>query len=148
MHKIFGLALVLAFVMGPAPSSALHREDIPVLVRLAHELEQRAAHVHQAAAGQVHHLSRREDRLIRSLAHFHGQAAQLHRTVESYFASPGPVLAALEHLNDDADRVEDRIYRAHALSHVVDDWNRCALLLRQINRYFGGVAHGDAGHHD
>ena len=150
MLRTVGLIAVLLLFATLAPARALHREDIPVLKQLAHEMERLAAHVHRAGEAQAHHFTRREVRLLGSLHHFHGQAAEFHRTVDSYFTSPAPVLAALEHLNADADRVERHIYRAHAMSHVVNDWNRAALLLRQINGYFatGGEVGLDDHHHD
>ena len=147
MRNAVGLLAMLLLILGATPVCALHREEVPLVMRLAQELEQRAGHVAQAASGQAHHFSRREARMLRSLRHFHGQAAQLRLGLERYFTHPAQVDNAIQELNDDADSVERYIYRSHAVSHVVADWNRCAVLLRQINRYFGGGHHEGPGHH-
>lgn len=147
------VSLIAALVLSAvclSPARALHREDIPILVRLAHDLEQRAEHALVAADAQAHHFTGREVRMLRSLQHFRGQAGRFHWGIERYFSSPHEVEDALAELNEDADRVERVIYRSHTVSNVVADWSRAASLLRQINGYFGAEAAphgGGAGHH-
>lgn len=148
MNKALPLLVALLLTAGLTPARALHREEVPIVTRLAQELERRAGHVVQAAAVQAHHFSRREARMLGSLRHFHGQAARLRAGLERYFTHPAQVDQAIAELNEDADRVERYIYRSHAVSHVVADWNRCAALLRQLNRYFDvGGSHHDVDHH-
>lgn len=145
---IVGIAL-LGLDAGAA--RAVHQGDIPVLKRLAHELEDRARHVHHYAESQAHHFTWQEQQMLRALHHFESQARQFHNTVEGYFSSPWQVQQALQHLNNDADHVEMYIYHSHAMAHVVQDWNRAARLLGRINGYFwnddghGGGHDGDHG---
>ena len=117
--------------------------------RLAHELDERAQHaVHQAMDG-AHHGDNRERRFINDVRHFARQAADFHRRMDRYRESPWDVPREIDHLTDDARRVERQLRNAHVFEHTWGDWAEVVDVLVQMQRSstvdHGRVRYGDHG---
>jgi hypothetical protein len=137
---------LLVLLAGAGPALAIHQGDIPVIQSLAHQLHQAAEHAHHSAEENAHHFTWWERQLLRDMHHFAEDVGHFHRTVHSYFSTPQHVLGHLQHVNQWAARVNRQIYWAHSFHHVVHDWQRAMLILRQINGYFYTGGGHDGGH--
>jgi hypothetical protein len=98
---------------------------------LAHVLDERAQHAAHQAIGSAHHGGRAERRFLSDITHFSRQAADFHRRMDRYRESPWDVPGEINHLTDDARRVNRQIRSAHLFEHTWDDW---AGVLDVLNR--------------
>ena len=98
---------------------------------LAHVLDERAQHAAKQAIDGAHHGARAERRFLDDITHFARQAAGFHRRMDRYRDAPWDVPGEINHLNDDARRVDRQICSAHVFEHTWDDW---AAVLDVLNR--------------
>lgn len=101
---------------------------------LAHVLDQRAQHAANEAIRSAHHGERSENRLLDDIAHFAQRAAEFHRRMDRYRESPWDVPNEIDHLTDDARRVNRQLRRAHVFEHTWDDWSAAVDVLHQMRR--------------
>lgn len=104
------------------------------LRELAHVLDQRAQHAANEAIQSAHHGGRAEDRFLDDITHFARQAADFHRRMDRYRESPWDVPGEIDHLTDDARRVDRQVRRAHVFEHTWDDWRAAIDVLQQMRR--------------
>lgn len=98
---------------------------------LAHVLDERAQHAANQAIDGAHHGGRAERRFLNDITHFAQQAAGFHRRMDRYRDAPWDVPGEVNHLSDDARRVDRQIRSAHVFEHTWDDW---AAVLDVLNR--------------
>jgi hypothetical protein len=146
MRSAWLAAVGVVLLAGSA--SAFHEGELPLVQRLALDLEARARHVAGLATSQSHHFSHREHRMLEHLDRFAAAANRFHAVVAGYFASPGQTLAELDLINREADGVERYVYSSHAVSHVVGEWDNLCEVIRQLNAIVGyrrGAAYSPYG---
>jgi hypothetical protein len=111
---------------------------------LAHVLDERAQHAAEQAADTAHHGGRDERRFLDTVFHFARQAADFHRRMDRYRASPWDVPDEVDHLARDAHQVNRRIHDAHVFEHTWDDWDAVLDVLDQMQRVTGGFDDRDS----
>jgi hypothetical protein len=104
---------------------------------LAHRLGEQAKHAADQAVDGSHHDDRSEGRFLNAITHFAEQAEDFHERMDRYQESPWDVPREIDHLLEDARRVNRLIHDAHAFEHTWDDWDEVIDLLVQIQRVFG-----------
>jgi hypothetical protein len=101
---------------------------------LAHVLDQRAQHAANEATRSAHHGGRFENRFLDDITHFARRAAEFHRRMDRYRESPWDVQNEIDHLTDDARRVNRQLRGAHVFDHTWDDWSAAVDVLQQMRR--------------
>ena len=105
---------------------------------LAHDLDEQAQHAADQATEEAHHGGRTERRFLNAVTHFARQAADFHKRMDRYRESPWDVPDEVDHLIQDARRVNRRIHDAHVFEHTWDDWDAVVDVLRQMQRVVVG----------
>jgi hypothetical protein len=105
---------------------------------LAHYLDERADHAAEQAVESSHHGRHNEKKLVDAVSHFAQQARAFHDRMDRYADVPWEVPDEVDHLNDDARKVNDRIRRAHVFEHTWDDWDAVLDVLDRMNRLLAG----------
>ena len=100
---------------------------------LAHVLDQRAQHAANEAALTARR-GRSQQRFLNDITHFAQQAADFHRRIDRYRESPWDVPNEINHLTDDASRVNREIRSARVFERTWDDWNAAIDVLGQMQR--------------
>jgi len=100
---------------------AFHIEEKQAIAALAHNVEQKATHLHKWAEARSHHFTYREERALGNLHRFAEKARHFHRAVEAWRGGP--------HLKRDFYRLLNVWYRVdgsfhyfHADRHVYNDY--------------------------
>ncbi len=117
---------------------------------LAHEVEERAEHLHRAAEGRSHHGDYGEERFLEAAHAFERQAAHFHRQLESYRQESYHTRSDYYELVSAFRQVEWTIRSAHVESHVWGDFNAARSAVTELEYYYradGGYDHGH-GHGD
>src|SRR5215831_2224677 len=102
--------------------------------QLAHVLDEQAQHAADQAIDGAHHGGRAERRFLNDITHFARQAADFHRRMDRYRDAPWDVPDEVDHLTNDARRVDRRIRDAHVFEHTWDDWEAVIDVLAQMQR--------------
>lgn len=102
--------------------------------QLAHVLDERAQHAANQAIGSEHHGTRAEQRFLNDITHFARQAAGFHRRMDRYRDAAWDVPGEVDHLRDDARRVNRQIRNAHVFEHTWDDWAAVLDVLDRMQR--------------
>jgi hypothetical protein len=102
--------------------------------RLAHALDEQARHAANQAIDGAHHGGRAERRFLNDVRHVARQAADFHRRMDRYREAPWDVPREIDHLTEDARRVNRQIRGAHVFEHTWDDWARVIDVLSQMRR--------------
>ena len=113
---------------------------------LAHLLDEWAQHAADQAAEAAHHGGRSERRFLNAVTHFARQAADFYGRMDRYRESPWDVPGEVDHLIQDARRVNGRIHDAHVFEHTWDDWDAVVDVLAQMQRVVGGLDDRDPYH--
>jgi hypothetical protein len=101
---------------------------------LAHRLGEQAKHAADQAVDTSHHGDRDESRFLNAITHFAEQAEDFHERMDRYRESPWDVPHEVDHLIQDARRVNRQIHDAHAFEHTWDDWDEVVDVLVQMQR--------------
>ena len=101
---------------------------------LAHRLDELAQHAADQAVEGAHHDDRGERRFQNAIPHFARQAEDFHERMDRYRESPWDVPGEVDHLIQDARRVNSQIHRAHVFEHTWDDWDAVVDVLVQMQR--------------
>jgi hypothetical protein len=104
------------------------------LRELAHVLDQRAQHAANQAVLSAPRRGRSQQRFLNDITHFAQQAADFHRRMDRYRESPWDVPNEIDHLTDDARRVNREIRNGRVFEHTWDDWNAALDVLGQMQR--------------
>lgn len=144
MHKLIQL-LILGVIVGSGLGrvQALHRDDLPTVVSLAHQLQAKVHHVHHYAEENQHHFNWWEKRMLQALHHCDQDATRFHQTIENFFAHPDEVMHTWEHFLHYANTANQYVHRSHTMGHVRHDWQHCVTLIQQIHH----LLDEDGGHH-
>lgn len=121
--------------------------------RLAHEVEEKAEHVHREAESRSHHGDYWERRALADLHALEEKAGHFHRQVESYRQDPRHTRGDFSALMRAYDEAERSFRNAHAYQHVREDFYRMRDALRELESQYedsgGGGGHDDHyGDHD
>ena len=111
---------------------------------LAHRLDEQAQHAADQAVEGAHHGGRSERRFLNTITHFARQAADFHERMDRYRESPWDVPGEVDHLIQDARRVNGRIHDAHVFEHTWDDWDNVVDVLDQMQRLVGRLDDRDS----
>src|SRR5262245_24996772 len=153
--RISLIVLVLSIGLAVPVMAAAHDDDQQYrfeertydrMRELAHVLDEQARHAADQAIDSSHHGGRNEGRFLNDITHFARQAADFHRRMDRYRESPWDVPNEINHLTDDARRVDRGIRRAHVFEHTWNDWAEAINVLAQMQRtavQHGGDRYGD-----
>ena len=105
---------------------------------LALSLDERAQHAASQSIDDAHQGRKDERKFVDAVTRFAEQARDFHRRMDNYQDDPWDVPDEVEHLNDDAHNVSDRIRKARVFEHTWQDWDGVLDVLRQMNRVIAG----------
>jgi hypothetical protein len=105
---------------------------------LAHYLDERSSHASAEAIDDAGRGPNNERSFVDSVTRFSDRARSFHRRMDDYEVNPWNVADEVQHLNDDAHRVNDRIRRAHVFERTWDDWDAVLDVLGRMDRVLAG----------
>jgi hypothetical protein len=105
---------------------------------LAHSLDERAQHAASQSIEAAHKGMKDERKFVDAITQFADQARDFHRRMDNYQKDPWDVPDEVEHLNDDAHKVSDRIRQARVFEQTWKDWDGVLDVLQQMNRVIAG----------
>ncbi len=103
---------------------------------LAHQVEEKARHVHREAESRAHHGDYRERRALADLHALEQKAAHFHRQVESYRRDPGHTRHDLQSLIRAFNAADNSLRWAHFNQHVRHDFETVRGSLQQLEWYY------------
>ncbi|MBI4346587.1 MAG: hypothetical protein HY553_07010 [Elusimicrobia bacterium] len=115
--------------------------------RLAHEVQERAEHLHRWAEARSHH-GGWEERFLRACHRFEQAARHFHRQVESYRQHPSHTQSDYYQLQSAFRDVEYSINGGHVDGHVRSDFYAASSAVNELASYYrGGYDDGHGGGH-
>lgn len=127
-----------------------HGWDGERVKRLAHEVEERAAHVHREAEERAHHGDWREQQALRDLHELEQRAAHFHTQLERWNQNASHTRSDYHALLNAYHRAAGSIHGSHAEPHVRVDFETLRRSLSELDYYYryGGYDPGHGGHDD
>lgn len=127
-----------------------HRWDWERVKRLAHEVEEKAAHVHREVEQRAHHGDWREQQALRDLHQLETRAAHFHTQVERWSQNASHTRSDYSALLDAYNRSARSIHGSHAEPHVRADFSALRRSLGELDYYYrdGGYDGGHGDHDD
>src|SRR5262245_33018906 len=105
---------------------------------LARNLDERAQNAAAQAIDDSHHGTHDEKKFLDSVTHFADKSRDFRTRMDRYREDPWDVADEVEHLNDDATKVSERIRAAHVFESTWDDWDAVLDVLSSMNRTIAG----------
>ena len=113
--------------------------------RLAHEVNENAEHVHNAAEARAHHGDRDEERALSDLHGLKEAAEHFHDQVERYGQSPSHTRSDYYTVLNAYNRARSSIRWSHVEGHVIRDFNDLSRSLNELSYYYRDASYG-GGH--
>ncbi len=115
---------------------------------LAHQVDEKATHVHRTAESRAHHGDYWERRALADLHTLEQRAEHFHRQVESYRTDPWHTRRDYQNLLWAFNTADRSSRSAHFDSHVRRDLNAVRYALSRLDWYYrqGGGGHDDDDH--
>jgi len=144
---VFGAVLAAPVAMGSADDGVrrygtkdhpFEGERYQTMRALAHSLDERAQHAASQSIDDAHRGKKDERKFVDAVSHFADQARDFHRRMDSYQKDPWDVPDEVKQLNDDAQKVSERIRQARVFEHTWEDWDAVLDALQQMDRVIAG----------
>lgn len=120
---IIGILAVAGLFFGGSSLYAFHIEERAAIASAAHDVDEKAQHLHEWAEGKAHHYDDAEERALRRLHKFAERANHFHGQVESWRSGDSYHLRKdFYKLQESWYRVEDSLNRLHPDNHTYNDF--------------------------
>lgn len=115
--------------------------------QLAHEVDDRAEHVHREAERQAHHGDRWERQALSDLHRLAERAEHFHRQLERWNQNPSHTRSDYYSVVSAFNQADRSLRYAHSFRHIRQDFETVRRAIGELNYYYrGGYDDGHGGH--